>query len=98
MSRRWRFRLPVYAPSSDPGLVVRVDLDNETAADGDCGVRNTDCEDECDSAIVRVRVGRSGECSRKAPGRFILRSMALKRGIGQAVRLMVINEEFYSLQ
>ena len=36
---RWRFRLPVYEPSSDPGLADRNDLDSEMAAEGDCGVR-----------------------------------------------------------
>jgi hypothetical protein len=75
-------RLPVYVPSPEPGL--RNDLDNEEAAEGDCGVRNIDREG-CASAVVLVTVGR--ECSTNAPGTLRSNSMlTVKLEIGHTTR------------
>jgi hypothetical protein len=83
MSRRWRFRLLVCVPNSEPGLAVRNDLDNDEAAEGDCGVRKNDREDGCASAVVLVKAGWRGKCSTNAPGTLRSNSMVKARLAGE---------------
>lgn len=74
-------------PNSEPGLAARNDLDNDEAAEGDCGVRKSDGEDGCASAVVLVKAGWRGRCSTNAPGTLRSKSMVKARLARSITRL-----------